>query len=66
MVAQGHCVDDQETPIFEFDRHHLQGDSVRVVPEIKQPRIGVSGSPWRRVLLEAQTAMLDDVSRAFT
>jgi len=55
-------VDDQQASVIEFDRHHFQSNTLPVVPEVHQPRLGAGRRSDRRRLLESQTGMLDDVA----
>jgi hypothetical protein len=57
-------MDHQQRPVRQFDRHHLQCNSIRVISEAHDAGIGaecISRAP----LLEAQAAVLDDIARLF-
>lgn len=65
-IAQEHRVDHQQTLIDELDRHHLQGNSIRVITEIDKPTVSAVWSANRGPLLKAEAAMLDDIARLIT
>ena len=52
--------------VLKFDRHHLQRDPLLVIAEKDKSQADILGKISRRVLLEAQTAMFDDMAGAFT
>lgn len=51
--------------MVELNGHDLERYSVRVIPEIDEPRVQTRRRSGWRVLLEDETAMLDDVARSF-
>jgi hypothetical protein len=59
-------VNHQQAVVIELDRHHLQSNPILVIAEEDEPRASVRWSLAGRVLLEAQTTVLDDVARALT
>jgi len=58
---------DHHQPLaFELDRHHLQRNPFSIVTQEDKPRACADRRLSGWFLLEPQTALLDDVARAFT
>jgi hypothetical protein len=57
-------MDHQQSFVREFDPHHLQSNSSRVISKPHDTWVAAIGSADRRHLLETKAAVLDDVARS--